>query len=121
MNTNVHTLPIAEHPKAREAREKATAYSRERKEEKEKIKRAVAAHKLHFLSLGRYTFCYRIDKRNVIEISSSIRHPGDKHDPHIGRMQVLTRFACNNRMHLRMPSGVRSPREFLTLMFMYLE
>ena len=110
MNTN-------EHPKAREAREKSAI----RTFEKEKIKHAVAAHGVHFFALGRYTFCYRVDKRNVLEISSSIRHPGDKNDPHVGRMQALARFAASNRMHLRMPNEMRSPRDFLTTLFMYLE
>ena len=110
MNTN-------EHPKAREAREKSAT----RTLEKQAIKHVVATHGVHFFALGRYTFCYRVDKRNVLEISSSIRHPGDKHDPHIGRMQALARFADNNRMHLRMPNDLKSPRDFLTLMFMHLE
>ena len=110
MNTN-------EHPKAREAREKSAI----RTFEKEKIKHAVAAHGVHFFALGRYTFCYRVDKRNVLEISSSIRHPGDKNDPHVGRMQALARFAASNRMHLRMPNDLKSPRDFLTIMFMHLE
>lgn len=108
---------VKEHPKAREAREKSAI----RTFEKAKIKHAIAAHGVHFFALGRYTFCYRIDKRNVLEISSSIRHPGDKHDPHVGRMQALARFAARNRMHLRMPNEMRSPREFLTTLFMYLE
>ena len=98
-----------EHPKAREARENSAI----RTIEKEKIKKAIAEHNIHFFALGRYTFCYRVDKRNVLEISSSIRHPGDKHDPHVGRMQALARFAASNRMHLRMPNGCRSPRAFL--------
>ena len=110
MNTN-------EHPKAREAREKSVI----RTFEKEKIKHAIAAHGVHFFALGRYTFCYRVDKRNVLEISSSIRHPGDKHDPHVGRMQALARFTASNRMHLRMPNDLKSPRVFLTIMFMHLE
>ena len=110
MNTN-------EHPKAREAREKSAI----RTFEKEKIKHVVTTHGVHFFALGRYTFCYRVDKRNVLEISSSIRHPGDKHDPHVGRMQALARFAASNRMHLRMPNEMRSPRDFLTIMFMNLE
>lgn len=110
MNTN-------EHPKAREAREKSVL----RALEKQAIKHVVATHGVRFLSLGRYTFCYRVDKRNVLEISSSIRHPGDKHDPHVGRMQALARFAAANRMHLRMPNEIRSPRDFLTTLFMYLE
>ena len=116
MNTNVHTLPVAEHPKARKAREKSTV----RTLEKEQIKRAIATHSVHFFALGRYTFCYRVDKRNVLEISSSIRHPGDKHDPHVGRMQALARFAASNRMHLRMPNDLKSPRDFLTIMFRHL-
>ena len=110
MNTN-------EHPKAREAREKSTL----RALEKQVIKHVIATHGVHFFAVGRYTFCYRVDKRNVLEISSSIRHPGDKHDPHVGRMQALARFAANNRMHLRMPNDLKSPRDFLTIMFMHLE
>ena len=57
----------------------------------------------------------------MLEISSSIRHPGDKHDPHVGRRQALARFAASNRMHLRMPNDLKSPRDFLTIMFMHLE
>ena len=108
---------VQEHPKAREAREKSAL----RTLQKEAIKRAVADNDVHFFVVGRYTFCYRVDKRNVLEISSSIRHPGDKNDPHVGRMQALARFAASNRMHLRMPNEMRSPRDFLTTLFMYLE
>lgn len=110
-------MNTSEHPKAREAREKSATRSLE----KQAIKHAVATHNIHFFALGRYTFCYRVDKRNVLEISSSIRHPGDKHDPHMGRVVALSRFAASNRMHLRMPNDMKSPREFLTTMFMYLE
>ena len=106
-----------EHPKAREAREKSAI----RTFEKEKIKHAVATHGVHFHASGRYTFCYRVDKRNIIEVSSTIWHLNDKYDPHIGRMQALARFAANNRMHLRMPNDLKSPRDFLTTMFMHLE
>lgn len=108
---------VQEHPKAFEARKKSAT----RALEKQAIKHVVAIHGVHFFAVGRYTFCYRIDKRNVLEISSSIRHPGDKHDSHVGRMQALARFAASNRMHLRMPNEMRSPREFLTTLFMYLE
>ena len=106
MNTN-------EHPKAREAHEKAAI----RAAEKAKIKHAIAQHGVHFHAVGEYTFCYRVDKRNVIEVSSSIRHPGDKNDPHVGRMNALARFAAANRMHMRMPNWCRSPRAFLEFTF----
>ena len=102
-----------EHPKAREAREKSAI----RTFEKEKIKHAIAAHGVHFHTVGEYTFCYRVDKRNVIEVSSAIRHPGDKNDPHVGRMHALARFAAVNRMHMRMPNWCRNPRTFLEFTF----
>ena len=106
MNTN-------EHPKAREARNKSAT----RALEKQAIKHVVATHDVHFFALGRYTFCYRVDKRNVIEVSSAIRHPGDKNDPHVGRIHALARFAAANRMHMRMPNWCRNPRAFLELTF----
>ena len=106
MNTN-------EHPKAREAHMNAVI----RAAEKAQIKHAISLHGVHFHTVGGYTFCYRVDKRNVLEISSSIRHPGDKHDPHVGRVQALTRFAAVNRMHLRMPNWCRNPRTFLEYTF----
>ena len=110
-------MNTSEHPKALEAKLQTEL----REIERLKIKKAVAEHNLHFFALGRYTFCYRVDKRNVLEISSSIRHPGDKNDPHVGRVQAIARFAANNRMHLRMPNEMRSPRDFLATLFMYLE
>ena len=106
MNTN-------EHPKIREAKDR----SARRRYEREMIKNAVATNNIHFHVSGRYTFCYRVDKRNIIEVSSAICHPGDKHDPHIGRMHALARFAAVNRMHMRMPNWCRSPRAFLEFTF----
>ena len=115
--TNVTALPItfADHPKAREAKDR----SARRRHEREVIKNAVATNDLHFHVSGRYTFCYRIDKRNIIEVSSAICHPGDKHDPHMGRMQALARFAASNRMHMRIPAiyGRMGVRRFLDLTF----
>ena len=110
MNTN-------EHPKALEAKARAAL----REVERLKIKHAVAAHGIHFFALGRYTFCYRVDRRNVLEISSAIRHPNDLQDFHMGRIVAIERFAAGNRMHLRMPNDVKSPREFLTTIFLYTE
>ncbi len=106
MNTN-------EHPKALEARKNAAI----RAAEKAQIKHAIAKHGVHFFALDCYTFCYRVDKRNVIEVSSAIRHPGDKHDPHMGRMVALSRFAAANRMHMRVPPGMPSVRRFLDITF----
>lgn len=106
MNTN-------EHPKAIEARKNSAV----RAFEKERIKRAITTHGVHFHTSGRYTFCYRVDKRNIIEVSSAICHPGDKHDQHMGRMVALARFAAANRMHMRVPPGMSSVRRFLDITF----
>ena len=102
-----------EHPKAREAREKSAI----RTFEKEKIKHAVATHGIHFHASGRYTFCYRVDKRNIIEVSSTIWHLSDKYDSHIGRMQALARFAAGKRILMRVPPGMPSVRRFLDITF----
>lgn len=106
MNTN-------KHPKAIEARKNSAV----RAFEKEKIKHAITTYGVHFHVSGRYTFCYRVDKRNIIEVSSAICHPGDKHDPHMGRMVALSRFAAANRMHMRVPPGMPSVRRFLDITF----
>lgn len=107
---NVTTLP---HPKAAAAKARST----QRMAEREGIKRAIAANNLHFHSVANYTFCYRVDKRNVIEISSAIRHPGDKQDAHMGRVVAIERFAASNRMYLRVPPNFRSVRSFLNFTF----
>ena len=106
MNTN-------EHPKAREARKESAL----RTLQKKAIKHAISSHGVHFHVSGRYTFCYRIDKRNIIEVSSAICHPDDRHDPHMGRMVALSRFAAANRMHMRVPPGMPSVRRFLDITF----
>lgn len=113
--TNVTAIPItfADHPKAREAKDR----SARRRHERELIKNVVATNDLHFHVSGRYTFCYRVDKRNIIEISSAICHPSDKHDPHMGKMVALSRFAAANRMHMRVPPGMPSVRRFLDITF----
>ena len=104
---------VQEHPKALEARKESAL----RTLQKAAIKRAVADNDVHFFVAGRYTFCYRVDKRNIIEVSSAICHPGDKHDPHMGRMVALSRFAAANRMHMRVPPGMPSVRRFLDITF----
>ena len=113
MNTDtVTTLP---HPKAQAAKTRSV----QRQLERQGIKNAIATHGLHFHIVENYTFCYRTDKRNVLEVSSAIRHPGDKHDPHMGRVVAIKRFAAGNRMHLRMPKGYSSVRSFLSSTFCF--
>lgn len=101
-----------EHPRAVEAREIAEA----RAMQKALMKKAIAGFDIHFHSVGNYTFCYRIDRRNVIEVSSALRHPADRSDQHTGRFLAFQRFRENNRMHMRVPNGF-SVRAFLDFTF----
>ena len=101
-----------EHPKAIAAKQNHAI----RELEKAKIAYAKAKHGVRFLTVGKYTICYRIDRRDVIELSTAIKHPNDRFDKHIGQMQALERFAANNRIHLKSEQGF-SPKQFLQLAF----
>ena len=115
--TNVHQMPQVhtEHPKAREAR----ANAQMRLLEKQKIKKAIAEHGVHFHVEGVHTFCYKVDRRNVIEVSTAVRSSQDHVDVHVGRVTALERFAAGQRILLRMPNDIKSPRDFLAALFMY--
>lgn len=116
--SNVFTLhatslkPISQHPGAVAGRQRAAV----RVLEKEKIKYAISTQGVHFHTVGAYTFCYRVDRRNVIEVASSIRNPADPNDPHTGRAQALDRFMSGRRMLMRTLRGM-SARQFLNLIF----
>lgn len=108
MNTTIH-------PKVAEAKHRAAF----REAERLRIKKAIADHRLHFHAVGNYTFCYRVDRRNVIEVSSAICHPNDKLNAHQGRIVALERFASMHRMHLRIPTSYErmGVRNFLNMLF----
>jgi len=105
-----------EHPKALAARAAAEQNRAIRNAERAKIAHAKAKHGVRFLTVGKYTICYRVDRRDVIELSTTIKHPNDRFDKHIGQMQALERFAANNRIHLKNEQGF-SPKHFLQLAF----
>ena len=105
-----------EHPKALAARAAAEKNRAIRDAERAKIAHAKLKHGVRFLTVGKYTICYRVDRRDVIELSTTILHPNDRHDKHIGQMQALERFAANNRIHLKSEQGF-SPKQFLQLAF----
>ena len=103
---------VSIHPQAVEAKKRAAA----RQQQREIIKKAIATHGVHFHTVGDYTFCYRVDRRNVLELSSTIRHPNDKHDPTTAKHEALKRFMSNNRMLLKTPSHT-PVRAFLDFTF----
>lgn len=106
---------INEHPKAIAARE-ATAQNRAIRE----VEKAKREYGVRFLTVGKYTICYRVDRRDVLELSTTIRHPNDRFDKHVGQMQALSRFASNNRIHLKSLQNF-SPKEYLKLAFSLLQ
>lgn len=105
-----------EHPKAIAARQAAAQNRAIREVEKAKIAKAKREHGVRFLTVGKYTICYRVDRRDVIELSTTIQHPNDRFDKHVGQMQALNRFANNNRIHLKSSQGF-PPKQFLELAF----
>jgi len=105
-----------EHPKALAARVAAEQNRTLRSVERDMIAYAKAKHGVRFLTVGKYTICYRIDRRDVIELSTAIKHPNDRFDKHIGQMQALKRFADKNRIHLKSKQGI-PPKLFLQQAF----
>lgn len=105
-----------EHPKALAARVAAEQSRAIRNVERAKIAFAKREHGIRFLTVGKYTICYRVDRRDVVELSTAIKHPNDRFDKHIGQVQALERFAANNRIHLKNSQGF-PPKQFLQLAF----
>lgn len=105
-----------EHPKALAARAVAELNQALRSAARAKIAYAKAKHGVRFLTVGKYTICYRVDRRDVIELSTAIKHPNDRFDKHIGQLTAMQRFAANNRIHLKSEPGY-SPKQFLELAF----
>ena len=105
-----------EHPKAIAARAAAERNQAIREFEKSKIAKAKREHGVRFLTVGKYTICYRVDRRDVIELSTTIKHPNDRFDKHAGQYAALQRFANNHRIHLKSSQGF-PPKQFLELAF----
>ena len=105
-----------EHPKAIAARKAAEQNRAIRNVERAKIAHAKAKHGVRFLTVGKYTICYRVDRRDVIELSTTIKHPNDRFDRHVGQLAALQRFTDQNRIHLKSEQGL-TPKQFLQLAF----
>ena len=105
-----------EHPKALAARAEAAQNRAILNAERAKIAHAKAEYGVRFLTVGKYTICYRVDRRDVIELSTTIKHPNDRFNKHVGQLTALERFAANNRIHLKNEHGF-SPKRFLQLAF----
>lgn len=105
-----------EHPKAFAARAAAERNRAIRNAERAQIAHAKDKHGVRFLTVGKYTICYRVDRRDVIELSTTIKHPNDRFDKHAGQYAALQRFVANNRILLKSELGCM-PKQFLQLAF----
>lgn len=98
--------PNPNHPKALEAAKQAVERRKRLAHERDLIAKTVAQHKLKFVTVGDYTICYRVDKKSIIELSVALRHPTDRHDPHVAKRTALEYFGQVNRIHMRVPRGI---------------
>jgi hypothetical protein len=109
VNMNINPM---EHFRAVEAK---LRYER-KKLEKAQIKEIKAKHNIRTIVVGDYTICYRVDKRDVIELSTAIRHPNDRFDRHVGELTALLKFCDMNRILLKNKMRI-SPKQFIRFIF----
>ena len=116
------------HPKAAEAIIKADARRCNRNIYKAAMKRA---HEMgvKFLVVGNLTIAYKVDRRDVISLSTALKNPGDKTDVLFGKFSAFERFELFNYIQIKRPNqgriygdkherGYRQPiKQFLTGVF----
>lgn len=88
------------HPKAIEAAERSAERRAQRATMQKYVKEA-AKKGLRFLEEGNTTICYRKDGRNVVSISTAIRHPTDHKDRLTGRFTAMQRLYAGNCIQLK--------------------
>lgn len=98
------------HPKALEAQRRAEMKKDFRMKALLQIKSA-REQGACFYADNVYTICYRKDKHNVYEFSTTLRHPKEKHDSCLGKYEALKRFAAGNRVLVRIPKHL-TPKQF---------
>lgn len=104
------------HPKAVLAREKTRLKHEILDNEKQQLELARNQSGLRFLAVRDYTICYRVDRRSVIELSTTIKHPNDRHSKRDAQIIALNRFYENRRIIVKTALG-RTPKEQLNDMF----
>lgn len=91
------------HPKAAEAIQKADARRNFRNIMKASMKRA---HEMgvKFLIVGNLTIAYKVERRDVISLSTALKNPGDKADPLFGKHEAFSRFELFNYIQIKRPA-----------------
>ena len=106
-----------EHPKAIEARRTAAARNQLRKAEQNELNRYRQELGFKFLRIRNTTVAYRIDKRDVFHIATTVKHPGDKDDPHTAKLIAARRLKdkrCITLRRAKFPVYTPSPKQFIT-------
>ena len=91
------------HPKATEAIQRADARRNRRNIMKAALERA---HEMgvKFLIVGNLTIAYKVDRRDVISLSTALKNPGDKNDVLFGKFSAFERFELFNYIQIKRPS-----------------
>lgn len=103
-----------QHPKAIEAQQKAADRQQLRAIHAANVAHAKQAE-VRFYTVGDATYAYRMNRRNVIEFATAVRHPNDKPDKLTAQAMAGTRFMNGQRIALRIQV---SPRAFFNGMFL---
>ncbi len=93
------------HPKAAEAIQRADARRNNRNIMKAAMRRA-HDRGVKFLVVGNLTIAYKVDRRDVINISTALKNPGDKADPLFGKFAAFERFELFNYIQVKRPAVV---------------
>jgi hypothetical protein len=96
----------------------AKARSEERKANKERLRKLTTTLRLSFVQVGIYTIAYKRDRRDLLTISTAIRHPNDKQDLVMGKLIAAERFMNSERIQIK-KSSYDTPSDALREMFAY--
>lgn len=98
-------------------------YDEARKEERENRAKQKAAlrqltvdNKLSFFRTGVYTIAYKRDRRDLLTLSTSIRHPNDKDDVMFAKLLAAERFVTGKTIQVK-KSHSETPSTCLFYMF----
>lgn len=104
------------HPKAVAAAAAAQHKAAEAQRRKAAILEVVTQDGVRFYQDEKITVVYKVQRRNVIEVSTALRHPTDKFDKNAGRIMAITRWATGARTQLYRPTHL-TPKAFIASTF----
>lgn len=92
------------HPKAAEAQSRAADRRKQRDTMKAELK--IARNQgVRFARFGATTFAYHVDRKNVIHVANTVKHPNDHDDVLVAKFVAARRLLNNEHITLRLPTG----------------